>query len=161
MRALAHLGLEADFEADCTRCFRAPELRRQYGCDREAGWPCFCDENPACKLCNGTGWRRGQPVFYILCGKCGGLDPTCPKCEEGNVPMYRCPRKLVENEPGVVEAYNACSRYPVLPNAGGLSEQTTGYHQALRVFESERNQIQREAAEKAKKKASREAKRRG
>lgn len=138
---------------DCSKCGFEPRLRPEYGCDKPVGGPC-----DPCAQCLGTGWR-GRAVFSISCGVCAGEDPECPHCRRGSVPMYRCPKKLVDGRPDIVRAFNAAQRYPVLPGPGGYEEQTASYCAVRAVFESEENVIRTEQRASAERKARREKQR--
>ena len=74
--------------------------------------------------------------------------------------MFRCPGKLTERAPEVRAAFWACRQYEdhgLLPSAGGLLEQTSGFVDYLHVYQQERGLIEKERQEKAKREAARAA----
>lgn len=141
MRALVHLA--AGDAPDCTKCADGEAyVRREFGCDGPVAM--HYDQPP----------RRA--VLYVSC-ECGGRDPECTQCGRGNVPLYHCPRRLLDASPhgsGVMRAFRACQHYPLLPAGGGVAEQTDGFMEALSIYQAERHAIaekERKAQEKAAK----------
>lgn len=151
MRALVQLAF-GDKVPDCTKCGGEPRLRSTYGCDAPAVVECSCHgREPAC-ACKGSGLRP-FPVFHISCGSCHGAG--CDECDEGAVPMYRCPAKLVDSYRdgrSIRTAFWYCMEYEnskVLPTAGGVADQSAQFVQSLRVFSSELGHIRKDQAEQA------------
>lgn len=138
MRALVHLA--AGDAPDCTKCADGEAyVRREFGCDGPVSMYYERAPRPA--------------VLYITC-ECGGKDPECQRCARGNMPLYHCPRRLLEAHPSggdVLRAFRACQHYPLLPASGGVAEQTAGFMEALSIYDSERHSIderKRKAEEK-------------
>lgn len=92
-------------------------------------------------------------VFGITCPRCGG-DKTiagqpCDLCKgRGDQWMYRCPAALADPEiRGLARAYGAY-QVGVLPDPGGLYDQSACFIHALSVFAAEKDAI--EANERGK-----------
>lgn len=157
MKSLVHLSY-GEQVPDCTRCTRDQRLRTEFGCDEPAWRPCRCyGTDPGCEHCHGTG-RMLHPVFFVSCSSCGG--DGCGRCgtDDGWVAVYRCPKKLVEDRPDVVRAYNACRQYldhGALPVAGGTTNQTAQFMIALRIFQHEHGLIMEERRRQAEAQAKR------
>ena len=118
---------------DCRFC-RGPEAapnRERWGCDATAE----------------------KPVFTISC-ECGG-DPECEldECEEGRLYQYRCPNMLLRESgrmPEInqfMEAYFGYSERHILPDPGGLNDQSASFLAACRVADAERSSWDRERRE--------------
>ena len=73
------------------------------------------------------------------------------------MPLYHCPRRLLEASPNgasVMRAFRACQHYPLLPASGGLAEQSSTFMEALSIYQAEQYAMEkkkREADEKVAK----------
>ena len=137
---------------DCTKCEGEPRLRAEYGCDGESPCPCG-GAYDRCRTCEGTGKRV---VFSVSCGCLAG----CERCSgKGELPMFRCPGKLTAARPDVRAAFWACRQYEdhgVMPAAGGLSDQSQGFLDYLRIYQHERGLIEKERRAQAERDAKRQ-----
>ena len=122
------------FEQDCTLC-HDPENRTKWGCDAPAAEP-ITSISP-CPFCRG-----GQ----ASCVHCGGTD---------EVPIFRCPNKLVTNREIDVIAAAAMVERGVLPDPGGWNDQASTFVQAFPFLTREFAHWQRVHQEQAAKKANR------
>lgn len=145
MRALVRLAHGK--APDCTRCALGEEhVRRQFGCDEPAVWSYA--ERP-----------KRLATFHIAC-TC--RDGKCDRCDRGRIAVYHCPLRLLDAcQTGemVRRAYRVCTHYPLLPVAGGISDQSTTYLDALAVYQHEVAAIQREEQKEADLKAEGERRR--
>ena len=140
MRALVRLAHGK--APDCDRCaLGEAAVRQEFGCDGPVSMDYDAPPRPA--------------VFWMSCG-CGS---GCDRCRKGLRPMYHCPRRLLEASTfgrGVERAFKMCTHYPLLPVTGGLADQSSTYLDALSVYRSETNAIEREEHEEHEKERKRQ-----
>jgi len=143
MKALVHLAWGDKKVPDCTRCQGDPRVRSAFGCD-----------GPARDVVTGT----PLVVFRVSCSACGGHDDECTHCNrDGMTPMFRCPKKLLAEDPAledrlgrVFRAWSHYRQHGTLPYAGGLAQQSVTCMTAFDVLSSELAMLEEEKREQDK-----------
>lgn len=136
----------ASLENSCAVCQRddeeAKECRTRWGCDTEQS-----DED----------WQESGALALEPCIFCDGRDDNCPDCEGTNqIPIKRCPWKLIE--PGhrqLVQLVNLV-QFGLLPAPGGWLDQPAVFTQAWDLVMAEKGRIDAARAKKAADDARRE-----
>ena len=111
--------------------------------------------------CDGPAKGPYNPVFYITCTVCHGarwIDrPSgdgvmrCKRCDEGSIPMDRCPTSYQSGLESFLAAYGMISKHGIWPAEGGIEDQTCQLVEAVRVLGQEISAIETALHEQAKK----------
>lgn len=153
MKVAAHVAY-GNVSLKCPACTGpdAEALRDMEGCDftQRFGEPTIDAKGKVYEEFKGH-----APRMSITCTLCAGRDASCPVCRGGGEePVFQCPGTVCDIDTArVMQAYTDYQN-GILPDAGGMYDQSAPFVDMMRVVGSELAALQAEDRKHAKSKKS-------